>query len=63
MEYNMTKEIKPTLHLDSNYIDFLSGIKERLKVAQLRAARSVNHELVNFYWEFGKDLVEKQSSP
>lgn len=58
----MAKQLKSTLHLDSNYIDFLNGVKGRLKNAQLRAARAVNHELVNFYWELGKDLIEKQKA-
>lgn len=49
-----------TLHSDANYIDFLHGIKTRLKAAQLKTARAVNHELVAFYWELGKDLIERQ---
>jgi predicted nuclease of restriction endonuclease-like (RecB) superfamily len=30
--------------------------------AQFKAARAVNHALVNFYWEFGKELIEKQKA-
>ncbi len=48
------------LRLDSNYIDFLSDIKERLKTTQIRAALAVNRELVNFYWQLGKELIEQQ---
>lgn len=56
------KKNDETLPLDSNYINFLNEIKNRLKNAQLRVARVVNHELVNFYWELGKDLIEKQKT-
>jgi predicted nuclease of restriction endonuclease-like (RecB) superfamily len=61
----MEKQISKTdesLRLDSNYTEFLSHIKERLKTAQLRAARAVNQQLVLFYWELGKELIEKQKS-
>jgi hypothetical protein len=41
------------LHLDVNYKKLLDEIKTRLKKAQLRAAISVNNELIQFYWEIG----------
>lgn len=50
------------LHLNSNYTEFLSNIKERLKTTQLRTARTINHQLILFYWELGKDLIEKQKA-
>ena len=50
------------LLLDEHYKYYLSGIKERLKSAQMRAALAANTELVKFYWEFGNDLVDKQKS-
>lgn len=61
----MTKELKATnesLHLDQNYKQFLSGIKERLQTAQIRAALAANSELIRFYWELGNDLIEKQKN-
>ncbi|MCH9763030.1 MAG: PDDEXK nuclease domain-containing protein [Gammaproteobacteria bacterium] len=61
----MSKEIKPhedSLRLNKEYVNFFSGIKERLKTAQIRAARAVNSELIKFYWELGHDLIEKQKS-
>ena len=61
----MKKELKTTngsLHLDQHYKHFLSGIKERLQTAQIRAALAVNSELIQFYWELGNDLIEKQKS-
>jgi predicted nuclease of restriction endonuclease-like (RecB) superfamily len=61
----MKKVLKITnesLHLDQNYKHFLSGIKERLQTAQVRAAIAANSELIQFYWELGSDLIEKQKS-
>jgi len=52
--------MKTTLHLDEQYLNFLNGIKERLKSAQIRAALSVNKELIQFYWELGNELINKQ---
>lgn len=61
----MKNELKPadgSLHLDQNYKHFLSGIKERLQTAQIRAALAANSELIQFYWELGTNLIEKQKS-
>lgn len=61
----MSKEIneqEDLLRLDKNYNKFLTEMKERLKKAQIRAALASNHELILFYWQVGKGLVEKQHS-
>ncbi len=61
----MDKQLKKkdeSLHLDANYKDFLSGIKDRLNTAQIRAALAANNELIKFYWELGRDLIEKQKA-
>jgi len=42
------------------YAAFLSGLKERIRVAQTRAAFAVNHELIALYWHIGKEIVERQ---
>lgn len=56
------KKNETTLHLDNEYKNFLLGIKERLKTAQIRAALAANSELVRFYWQLGADLIEKQKA-
>ncbi len=61
----MSKQIKAqdgSLHLDKEYMEFFSGIKTRLKTAQIRAALAANSELIKFYWELGNDLIEKQKT-
>ena len=51
-----------SLKLDRDYAHFLNTIKDRLKVAQLRVANSVNLEVIKFYWHLGKDIVQIQAS-
>ena len=56
------KKKDESLRLDENYRDFLNGIKERMRTAQISAARAANVEMVKFYWQLGIDLIEKQSA-
>lgn len=59
----MSKDVKTYddfLRLNKDYVNFLSGIKDRLQTAQIRAALAANSELIKFYWELGRDLIEKQ---
>jgi len=42
------------------YDDFLRDLKERIRVAQVRAALAVNRELVLLYWEIGRDILARQ---
>ena len=51
-----------SLALDQNYRDFLTHAKDRLKTAQLRASIASNSELIQYYWELGTDLIEKQKA-
>lgn len=53
---------KESLHLDSNYVNFLKDIKNRLKAVQIRAALAANSELIKFYWELGVGLIKQQES-
>lgn len=50
------------LRLDERYQSLLSEIKSRLKKAQLRAIVVVNHEMIKFYWEVGKLIIERQET-
>jgi len=48
------------IQVDQHYKELLNQIKHRLRKAQLRTAITVNHELLQFYWDVGKLIVEKQ---
>ncbi len=39
---------------------FIAEIKERVRKAQYEALKVVNMELINLYWDIGKDISEKQ---
>lgn len=46
---------------DKNYKAWLADIKSKVRNAQLKAAVAVNTQLLEFYWEFGADIVAKQT--
>jgi predicted nuclease of restriction endonuclease-like (RecB) superfamily len=48
------------LSLNESYKILLQEIKLKLQSSQLRANISVNIELINFYWEVGKLIIEQQ---
>ncbi len=43
-----------------SYKAWITDLKNRFRQFQLKAVVQVNSELLNFYWELGKDIVEKQ---
>ena len=45
---------------DVEYQTFLTGIKQRYRNSQLKAAYAVNHEMIQFYWHLGKQIIEQQ---
>ncbi|HQS83399.1 MAG: hypothetical protein B7Y25_00055 [Alphaproteobacteria bacterium 16-39-46] len=47
-------------YLDKSYALLLNEIKSRLKSAQLKAAITINHELLKFYWDVGILIIEQQ---
>lgn len=46
--------------VDKNYVKWLSNLKKRFHMAQLKAAVKVNTEMLKFYWGLGEDICEKQ---
>jgi predicted nuclease of restriction endonuclease-like (RecB) superfamily len=51
-----------SLQNPSEYKKWLTQIKTKLRTAQLKAAVSVNSTLMEFYWDLGADIVEKQKN-
>jgi predicted nuclease of restriction endonuclease-like (RecB) superfamily len=45
-----------------NYVEWIKEIKEKVRRAQLKAVVAVNSAVLEFYWELGADIVEKQKS-
>jgi predicted nuclease of restriction endonuclease-like (RecB) superfamily len=50
----------PLAGLPSGYAKFLEDVKSRIRTAQVKAALSVNRELIQLYWDIGKTIVEAQ---
>src|SRR6202166_1549849 len=44
------------------YDSFLQELKDRIRSAQVRAALSVNRELVVLYWSIGRDILTRQKN-
>ena len=52
---------KPSVaDLPVGYGAFLEDLKSRIRTAQVKAARSVNRELMMLYWHIGKSIVGRQ---
>jgi len=51
---------QPIAQLPSRYPELLESLKTRIRQAQVRAALSVNRELVLLYWNIGKEILQKQ---
>src|SRR5271165_2459451 len=43
-----------------SYDRFLSGVKERIRTAQIKAVLAANAELILHYWEIGRDILANQ---
>ena len=52
--YNMKSEI------GIQYNNWLKSLKQKIKSAQLKAAVTVNSQLLELYWDLGKDIAQKQ---
>lgn len=46
--------------MDIAYKNWIQDLKQRIRTAQLKAAVTVNEQMIILYWEIGKDIVEKQ---
>ncbi|MGH7145050.1 MAG: PDDEXK nuclease domain-containing protein [Planctomycetota bacterium] len=52
--------LQPAGRLPSGYAPFLADLKARIRTAQVKAALSVNRELIALYWHIGGAIVERQ---
>ena len=47
--------------LDQDYIQWIKELSSRYRRSQIKAAVKVNLEMLQFYWDLGKDIVEKKA--
>ena len=48
--------------LPSGYSEFLVDLKNRVRSAQLKAAVTVNSEMIQLYWDIGRAIVGRQEA-
>jgi predicted nuclease of restriction endonuclease-like (RecB) superfamily len=61
MKRRTTFTIRET-DLPEDYPDFIISLKNRIRSAQIKAAISVNRELVILYWQIGRELSKKSGA-
>ena len=49
------------LNTDKEYFDWVKDIIIRYRRGQIKAAVKVNQELLSFYWDLGRDIVEMKA--
>jgi len=47
--------------LDKDYTQWVQDLSKRFRQSQIKAAVKVNSEMLRFYWELGRDIVERDS--
>jgi len=45
-----------------DYAEWLAAIKARVATARQRAALAANAELIQLYWQIGRDILQRQST-
>ena len=53
--------MKQLMILDNDYLQWIKELSSRYRRSQIKAAVKVNEEMLRFYWELGKDIVEKKA--
>lgn len=56
----MAKNTNKLSTQDQNFTTFVKEIKSKILSSQYEALKTVNKELINLYWDIGKNIVEKQ---
>ena len=52
---NMSQDLMIT---DKKYSEWIADLSNRYQRSQIKAATSVNSEMLHFYWSLGRDIVE-----
>lgn len=47
--------------LDKDYLEWIKELSSRYRRSQIKASVKVNQEMLQFYWELGRDIVEKKA--
>lgn len=55
------ERIKSLSILDKDYLQWIKELSSRYRRSQVKASVKVNKVMLQFYWELGKDIVEKKA--
>jgi predicted nuclease of restriction endonuclease-like (RecB) superfamily len=58
----LSDKLSTEISLPAGYHELLKDLKKRIQTAQLKAALSVNQELIKLYWDIGKEIVGRQKT-
>ncbi len=58
----MPKSKEIILRINDEYIHFFNELKAYISIARVRAAVSLNKEVIQMYWQIGKTLIAKTNS-
>ena len=47
--------------LPAGYAEWIADVKLRIRAAQQRAALAVNKEMLQLYWQIGRDIIDRQA--
>jgi predicted nuclease of restriction endonuclease-like (RecB) superfamily len=47
--------------LPAGYTAWIADVKLRIRAAQQRAALAVNKEMLQLYWQIGRDILDRQA--
>ena len=60
--YNKAEFVKRNgMIADTEYVQWLSDLKQRYRQSQIKAAVRINLSMLEFYWELGRDIVALQA--
>lgn len=46
------------IHIDSEYKQWIQSLSKRYRQSQIKASVHVNHEMLAYYWQLGRDIVQ-----
>ena len=54
-------DMSTLFNIDRPYTEWITEISEQFRHSQIKAATSVNSEMLKFYWNLGREITEKKS--
>ena len=46
------------IHIDQDYKQWIQDLKSRYRRSQIKASVKVNYEVLSYYWQLGRDIVQ-----